>query len=707
MESRFVDADADRSVAHWAVHGGSQSTGGAPPDPVVTAAQVTLGLRTYTARLLGAEPGLVLHGGGNTSAKAQAKTLLGETVDVLYVKGSGWDLATIEPAGHPAVRLEPLRKLRALSSLSDEQMVNELRLALLDASAPTPSVETLLHAYLAPKFIDHTHADAVLSLADQPNAERLCRELYGRSMIFVPYVMPGFELAKKCAEAYEAAVRKLEAPTVMVLERHGIFTWGETAKESYERMIQAVTLAERFIADHRRTMSFAPPKVVVGAETTVLPRLRGTLAKLAGMPTERGPFVSCRASETILAFLERQDVEELVATGCATPDHVIRTKPTALYVEYPDYTDLDGLTVRLEEEIVKYAQAYDAYFEEMRAEKQVTRTKLDPWPRVLLLPGVGLCAVGATLKEADAAADVYEHTINVMIDASEVGTYSPVSRSELFDMEYWSLEQAKLKKAAPQPLAGAIALVTGGASGIGRATAVRLLEEGAHVMVTDRDAKALAAVKRELAPFGSRVEVIVADVRDEQRIADAVAATVRSFGGLDIVVSNAGSAPEGRLATAEGAAALKDSLELNLLAHNNLARAAVPVMTAQGRGGCLLFNASKSAFNPGPGFGPYAVAKSALVALMRQYAIDLGAAGIRSNAVNADRIRTGLFTPAFVESRANARGLSPEEYFRANLLAREVTADDVARAFTFLAGARATTGCIVTVDGGNSAAFPR
>jgi rhamnose utilization protein RhaD (predicted bifunctional aldolase and dehydrogenase)/NAD(P)-dependent dehydrogenase (short-subunit alcohol dehydrogenase family) len=692
MQNRYVDGDAAHFLAD---------------NPFI---DPTLALRTYTARLLGADPSLVLHGGGNTSAKGTATTLFGDHVDVVYVKRSGADLATIALAGHPAVRLAPLERLRSLASLSDEQMVNELRLALLDATAPTPSVETLLHAYLPARFIDHTHADAVLALVNQPDAATVCRELYNQACIFIPYMMPGFELARRAAKAYEAAVLKLEAPTLMILEKHGIFTWGDTAKESYERMICAVDAAARFIGDRRRTVSFAPPKVVSGAETTVFPRLRGIVAKLSGMPLERGPFVSCRASESVLAFLERHDVKQLVAAGCATPDHVLRTKPTALFVADPDYSDIDALSVRLEDEISNYAKAYDKYFTEMCALRGVTRTKLDPLPRVVLLPGVGLCALGATLRDADAAADIYEHTINVMVDAVDVGVYAPVSRADIFDIEYWSLEQAKIKKDDFKPLAGMVALVTGGGSpsGIGRATAVRFLEEGAHVMVSDVNAKGLAATKRALVKlYGSRVEVFAANICDPQSVSDLVAATVRAFGGLDVVVSNAGSASEGTLTSVEGTSALRASLDVNLLAHVELARAAVSVMTAQARGGALLFNASKSAFNPGPGFGPYAVAKGALVALMRQYAVDLGAAGIRANAVNADRIRTGLFEPGVIESHANAKGLSPEEYFRANLLGREVMADDVARAFVYLATAHATTGCIVTVDGGNAAAFPR
>jgi NAD(P)-dependent dehydrogenase (short-subunit alcohol dehydrogenase family) len=432
------------------------------------------------------------------------------------------------------------------------------------------------------------------------------------------------------------------------------------------------------------------------------------LAKLSSLAPERGPILRTRSTREILQFLDRRDAPELVARGCATPDHVLRTKPSALLVPRPAYGGGAELAAQLEAAATEYAQAYDAYFDSMTREKGVRRKKLDPWPRVVLFPGFGACAVGATAREADIALDVYEHTMGVMADAEAVGTYAPCSRGELFDVEYWSLEQAKLKATTPAPLAQAVALITGAGSGIGLATAERLFAAGAHVALVDRDAGALKAAAEQVgAGKKDRVLVIGADVCDEAAMAAAFAQTVLAWGGVDVVVSNAGNAPQGRLETREGERALRESIELNGLAHARVARLAVDVMTKQGRGGCLLFNASKSAFNPGPGFGPYAVAKSALVALMRQYAVDLGAQGIRSNAVNADRIRTRLFEGGVLEARAAARGVSVDDYFRANLLAREVTAVDVGDAFVFLACARATTGCVITVDGGNAAAFPR
>ena len=693
MKSRWNDADAARAVENRNAD-----------------VSELLALRTYSARLLGAEPALVLHGGGNTSVKAKAKTLFGETVDVLHVKGSGWDLATIEPAGHPAVRMTALMRLLELPEMTDEQMVNELRLALLDASAPTPSVETLLHAALPATFIDHTHADALLAVVDQTNARAICEEIFGASLLFIPYVMPGFGLARACKDAWELAVKQGRAPTVMVLERHGIFTFGATAKESYERMTEAVTLCERYAVAHAKK---APPSAhatsPIPDEDTVanvLTIVRGAFGRAASEAGSRAPIVTLRTSSRILAFLDRDDATILTQRGCATPDHVLRTKPWPLHLSSPPYEDTEAFTARIERELESYARRYNAYFDEAVAKKGVTKKRLDPWPRIVLLPRVGLCAIGKTKKDADMAADIYEHTLDVIEHAEGIGAYAPLGLDDLFDVEYWSLEQAKLKKEAELPLAKRVALVTGAASGIGRATAASFVELGAHVVLCDRDEAGLAAAAGAIGKK-AQIATSVCDVTKPDDIARAFRLAARTFGGVDLVVSNAGSAAEGKLDTEEGDAVLRASIELNLLSHVVVARCATSQMVLSRRGGCLLFNASKSAFNQGPGFGPYAVPKAALVSLMRQYAVDLAKHGIRSNAINADRIRTNIFAGGMLESRAAARGISVDDYFRSNLLGREVTALDVAQAFAWLAQAEATTGCVVTVDGGNAAAFPR
>ncbi len=695
MDSRYDPAEAQRILDQYAPKHGED-----------------LALRVYTSRLLGREGALVLHGGGNTSVKSRVTELLGDVTDVVYVKGSGWDLATIEPKGFPACRLAHLRRCCERASMTDEEMVAQLRGQMIDPSSPTPSVEALLHAYLPAKFVDHTHADAVLSVVDQPNSAELVRQVWGDSAIYVPYVMPGFVLARRVAEIRRAqapASRRggRPAPTVMVLDKHGIFTWGETARESYERMIEAVTAAERFLSDRRsvsRLTLSAPPSPEVYAQ--IGPAARGALARVSGKPW----IFSWRTSPSLLAFTDRDDLDRVSQIGCATPDHVIRTKARPLIVDPGRISDPAALRARIEASLSAYADRYHEYFKRACALRGVSRTELDPWPRVLLFPGLGALTVGKTKADAEIVADVYEHTAEVIDAATAFGSYRPVDEPDLFDVEYWSLEQAKLQKGASAagPLEGRVALVTGAASGIGLGTARVFLAAGAHVLLTDHRADAVAEAAKPLAKqFPGRVHHASCDVTSEADARRAAAIAAERFGGLDLVVSNAGNAPNGALHTDAGDKALRASLEVNLLGHQNIARAATAVMLAQGTGGVLLFNASKSAFNQGPDFGPYAIPKAALVSLMRQYAVDLAPHAIRSNAINADRIHTELFGGGLAEARAKARGVPVDEYFRSNLLHRETTVDDVAKAFLYLATAEATTGCVITVDGGNAAAFPR
>lgn len=689
MESLYDQAEAQRHLDHYGPRVGED-----------------LALRVYTSRLLGRDPSLVLHGGGNTSVKSRVTELTGDVTEVLYVKGSGADLATIEPRGFPACRLARLVRLCERPNMTDEEMVSELRGQMIDPSSPTPSVEALLHAFLPAKFVDHTHADAVLALVDQPNSTEIVRRVWGDGAIFVPYVMPGFVLARRVVEVWRARPNASRA-SVMILDKHGIFTWGDTAKESYERMVRAVSLAEEHIAAERerlsrRTISAPAAPASYGK---LGPVLRGALTRASG----RSWILSWRVSPSLIAFVDRDDLDEVSQIGCATPDHVIRTKPRPLVIHGADPSDLTGFRASVEAALNQYAERYIDYFRRSCAARKVTKQALDPWPRVMLFPGLGALTAGKTRADAEIAADIYEHTAQVIDAASAFGSYRPVSDVDLFDVEYWSLEQAKLGKAGAEgPLDRKIALVTGAASGIGLGVSRALCAAGAHVVLTDKNVDAVASARASLdAQFPGRTWFTGCDVTSEDDARDAISVAAERFGGLDIVVSNAGTAPQGNLATSAGDAALRGSLAINLLGHQNVARAAAEVMIAQGTGGVMLFNASKSAFNPGPDFGPYAVAKAGLVALMRQYAIDLAPYGVRANAVNADRIRTDLFGGGVLEARAKARGISPDDYFKANLLRRETTVDDVAKAFLYLATAEATTGCVITVDGGNAAAFPR
>jgi rhamnose utilization protein RhaD (predicted bifunctional aldolase and dehydrogenase)/NAD(P)-dependent dehydrogenase (short-subunit alcohol dehydrogenase family) len=689
MELRYQKAEAQRFLELYAPRHGED-----------------LALRVYTSRLLGQDPALVLHGGGNTSVKSRVTELLGDVTEVLFVKGSGSDLAAIEPRGFPACRLAHLRRCCERPTMTDEEMVAQLRGQRIDPASPTPSVEALLHAFLPAKFVDHTHADAILALVDQPRSAELVREVYGTGALFVPYVMPGFALARRVAELWrERQASGAGEPALMILDKHGIFTWGETALESYQRMIEDVSRAEDYLREtaptSRRTISMAPPT----AYETVAPIARGAMARISGRPW----IASWRTSAPIMAFCDRADVEQVSQIGCATPDHVIRTKRAPLVVLGADPAEPEALRAKIEAAIRRYEGEHHDYFRRGCAARG-PRQELDPWPRVMLFEGLGALSFGRTRADAEIAADIYEHTAQVIDAALALGEYRPVSELDLFDVEHWSLEQAKLGKAAAAegPLDRRVALVTGAAGGIGLATARALLGAGAHVLLTDRDEAALEAAAAPLtAANPGRAAIARCDVLEEADARRAVGRACAWSGGVDLVVSNAGGAFTGALHTSAGDAALRSSLDLNLLGHQHVARAAAEAMIAQGTGGALLFNASKSAFNQGADFGPYAVPKAALLALMRQYAIDLAPHGIRANAVNADRIRTGLFGAGVLEARAKARNVAVDEYFKANLLHRETTAADVARAFVYLATAEATTGCVITVDGGNAAAFPR
>ncbi|MGH7176110.1 MAG: bifunctional aldolase/short-chain dehydrogenase [Tepidisphaeraceae bacterium] len=684
MQNLWSDKDARAAVKKYALQGVNED----------------LALRVYTTRLLGGEPRLVQHGGGNTSVKTTIKDDLGETVEVLCVKGSGWEMSTIDPPGLPAVRFQPLLKLKRLKALSDERMVNLLRGNLIDATAPTPSVEALLHAFVPHKFIDHTHASAVLALVDRADGASLARELYGRRMGIVPYIMPGFALAKTAMETFE------EDPGVhgLILHKHGIFTFGGTAREAYERMIEMVSRAERHVGHgaHKRPALGKLPKKVAALED-VAPILRG----LTALPVDANEgrwtrfILEHRAGAKVMQYVNGRDLARYSQAGTVTPDHAIRTKPKPLVLPAPEAGKLEEFVRAARAAIERYQRDYRAYFERHNARANPKKKALDRMPRVILVPGLGLFGLGAGAKEARTAADLAETCVNVVLDVEATGRFESIPEKDMFDIEYWSLEQAKLSRSVEKPLQRQVAVVTGAGGTIGAATAAALRSAGAEIVLLDLDAQAAQTVGRQLDGLA-----LACDVTSRASVRDAFARAVRAFGGVDIVVSNAGAAWEGRIGEVPDET-LRRSFELNFFAHQYVAQAAVRVMRAQQTGGALLFNVSKQAVNPGPNFGPYGLPKAATMALMRQYAVDYGADGITSNAVNADRIRSGVLTNGMIRSRAKARGVTEKLYMAGNLLNREVRAQDVADAFVALALSRKTTGAVLTVDGGNIAAALR
>jgi len=689
MKSGWVDRDAEAIVADGAKAGIDRD----------------LALRVYTTRLLGRDPKLVLHGGGNTSLKTKMRDRGGAEVDVLHVKASGVDMATIAPDGLPAVRLEPMRKLRVLDAIDDEELLGIERANLIDPHAPNPSVEMMLHAFLPHKFVDHTHATAALSLIDQPRGEQICGEVFDGRMAFVPYLMPGFGLAKKAIEVFEGA----PGCEGLILSKHGLVTFGETAREAYERMITFVSRAEDFIARNRKFVAAAPSPIKTAPVAQVAPIVRGACSE-QDENTEgawRRLVLEFRNGDAVVDFVNGKDLPRLSEAGVITPDHTIRTKNWPLVLGAPQTEKIADFAQAARRGVQAFSTRYRDYFARHNKRTGGHKRPLDPLPRIVLVPGLGLFGLGRCKNDAVIAADIAEAWLECLRDAEAIGRFESISEADMFDCEYWPLEQAKLGARQDLrkdlPLAGQVAAITGAGGAIGAATAKAFAAAGAEVALLDVDR---AAAREQANALGAQALALACDVTDAGSVSAAFDNVAEHFGGVDIVVSNAGAAWQGRIGEVDEEI-LHKSFELNFYGHQRVAQAAVRIMRAQGTGGCLLFNISKQAVNPGPNFGPYGIAKAAALALMRQYALDYGADGIRANAVNADRIRSGLLTADMIASRAKARGVSEKDYMIGNLLGREVTAQDVAQAFLHQALALKTTADVTTVDGGNIAAAMR
>ena len=653
-----------------------------------TPADQALALRVYTSRLIGMDPDLVMHGGGNTSVKVRRENLFGEIEDVLHVKGSGWDLEVIEAAGLPGVRLEPLKRLRTLNVLSDEDMVNVQRNNLLDSSAPNPSVETLLHAYLPHTFVDHTHATAFLVLANLPNAVEWCREIFGDRLGIVPYIMPGFDLAKAAADIYDAN------PDVegLLLLQHGHFAFGETASQSYGRIIEhtnmvAAALGLDGLTDIAARDYDALPDALVD--------LRGALAQCSGgADTWLMPILDVRANRSILKFFERRDIAQLQNRGVASPDHVIRIKGRPLYL--PQSTWQQG-SAAITAAVNRFQQDYKIYFDREAARSSQPKTMLSSLPSLVWMEGIGIIGVGANAKTASIAADLGVQNARVRSIGEDKGGFHPVNEADLFNLEYWSLEQAKLGKSKSPLMTGKVVIITGAAGVIGRAVAGTFAGAGADLVLVDLPDTGLHDVAMSISKAILTVEI---DITQDGAADRAVKAAISRFGGLDILISNAGAAQTGAMLELDDRQ-LADAYDLNFFAPYRFARAAANCLCRQGKGGQLLFNISKQSVNPGHNFGAYGLPKASTLFLMRQLALELGGDNIRVNGVNADRIRSGIVTDDFIASRSSMRGIKAADYMAGNLLKKEVEARHVAEAFLMLAQMERTTGHVVTVDGGN------
>ena len=636
-----------------------------------------LGPRVYTSRLLGRDKSLVLHGGGNTSVKMAEDDLFGAQEEILYVKGSGWDLETIEPAGFAPVKLDYVRRLASLPALSDPQMVNELATHTLRAGAPAPSVETILHAILPHKYVDHTHADAVLSVSNAPDGDKRIHDIYGDKVVVIPYIMAGFDLAAYCAREFPQ--HKTRNTVGMVLLSHGVFSFAAEARESYELMIELVSMAEKYLAAQKAWSVGLPPAAAAPFKREDAAKLRSDVSKAAGFPL----LCRCNDAPGFLGFARHPDVARISQSGPATPDHVIRTKPVPM----------------LGRNVAGFASSYRDYFARNAKTAKVPKTMLDPAPRMALDPEFGLAAFGRTAKDVGIVEDLYEHTVDVILRAEALGGWKALEDKHTFDIEYWDLEQAKLQKAgAPPAFAGEIALVTGAASGIGKACAEALLKRGAAVVGLDLN-PAIESLWQRSDFLG-----LVCDLTNEKEISKVIDKTVKHFGGVDMLILNAGIFPASQTVQDIASDMWRKAMTVNVEANLLVMQACHALLRLAPRGGRIVVIGSKNVPAPGPGAGAYSASKAAMNQLARVTALEWGKDGIRINSIHPNAVYdTALWTEEVLASRARAYNLTVEQYRKNNLLKTEVSSKDVAELAAEMCGPlfAKTTAAQVPVDGGN------
>ena len=665
----------------------------------------------YATRTIGDEAALVLWGGGNSSVKVDTEDHMGCKIRVLWVKGSGSDMRSISPSQFAPLQMDELVPLMERDEMTDEEMVSYQRRCVLDHAAPKPSIETLLHAFIPARYVYHTHADAICALSDTSDSSKIIYDVYGDDVALIPYVRPGFHLAKMVGEAYRTH-RGLRA---IILDKHGLVTWGDTAKAPYLETIRMVSEAERFInvrksdrpSGRQRRMSVSVrDRRSIAAR--LLPVLRGAISANKRM------LVAYDDRDAVLTFVNDPRACLLSQVGPFTPDHLLHTKAKPLYLELPTTQTQEAIQQVVTEAATRYQQEYVRYFDQYAPPGVTMR---DPYPRVILVPGVGLFTTGKDRRAARIVHDLYYHTIRVILDASSIDTYTTISHKDLCDFEYWPLENYKLSLLPPEKqLSRRIALVTGAAGAIGRAIAAQLVKEGASVVLTDVHEPRLCALSDELNRQSGEENTVAIpmDITDEAIVLKGFRKAMLAFGGLDILVSNAGiarSAPLDVLSISDWA----ESFAVNATGHFLVCREAMRVFKAQGLGGNIVVVSTKNVLAPGKHFGPYSASKAAQAQLARVLAIEGAEFGIRVNMVNPDGVfeGSGLWSKEIREARAKAYGI-PVEGLEAQCVARtllnvRVSAQDVAEAVLFLGSDRSakTTGAMIPVDGGIKEAFPR
>jgi rhamnose utilization protein RhaD (predicted bifunctional aldolase and dehydrogenase)/NAD(P)-dependent dehydrogenase (short-subunit alcohol dehydrogenase family) len=638
-----------------------------------------LALRVYSSRLLGRNPDLVLHGGGNTSVKITEKNILGQEEELLYVKGSGWDLATIEAAGFPAVKLDHLVALSKLNSLSDPQMVNELKTHMTSASAPTPSVEAILHAILPFKYVDHTHADAVVTVTNTPTGLERIKQIYGQRVVIVPYIMPGFDLAGVCAKEFEK--QRNDKTIGMVLMNHGIFSFADDAKTSYQRMIELVSMAEDYLKSNKAwQLDIRKSGRTTDSETVI--KIAG-LRKQLSVAKQNPMILTTTTNDEVDTFLARDDLDVISQQGPATPDHVIRTKQLPM----------------LGNNLEQYISNYKKYFDTHSPNVKTPVTMLDPVPRVILDQDLGMCTLGDNITGANIVRDIYQHTIEIIQRSTLLDKFQALPSQEIFEVEYWDLEQAKLKKGGNKPeFTGEVALVTGAASGIGKACVDSLLSRGAAVVGLDIN-PAITTVYKTESFLGIRC-----DVTEQDSISDALQQTVLKYGGLDILILNAGIFPASETIEGLDKTNWDRTLDINLSANLILMQKSYPLLKLAPRYGRVVVIGSKNVHAPGPGASAYSVSKAALNQLTRVASLEWGVDNIRINTLHPNAVfDTGIWSEEILQSRAESYGMSVEEYKARNVLKTEVTSHDVAELAAELCGPlfAKTTAAQIPIDGGD------
>ncbi len=701
MQSRWLQEEADQFLSEYGTEWGED-----------------LALRTYSARLLGADSNLVLHGGGNTSVKTLYTNLLGELIPAIFVKGSGHDLATIEPSGHAGLELDHLLRLRKLRELNDDAMVKEIRSRLLDYRSPNPSIETLVHAFLPAKFIDHTHADAILGLTNQVEGRELVKAAFGDEVVIIDYVKPGFDLARATVEAAEA----LPEAKAAVWMLHGLVTWGETAGEAYETTIRLVTRAEEFLAQRQDS----PLQIAVSTEidkakarwNDVAPTLRGLLAESSGnldrpyLPLILKPLFSRPA----LDFVDSDTGRELALTPPLTSDHLIRTKPYPLWIDTPEWGDLSRLETQLRESVATYRTDYEAYVMRNSESGESGLKVFDSAPRVVMMPGLGVICSGKDIHEARICADVTAHTLDMKAQIGGGGAYRGMLEGELFSMEYRGLQHTKLRQDEP-PLRRQVAIVTGAAGAIGAGICRGLLEQGCHVAVTDLPGPRLDSLVEQLGEqFGPRVISVAIDVTDRESVSEGFNSVVSEWGGVDLVIVNAGIALVSSLEEME-LEVFRRLERVNIEGTLLMLAEAGRRFRRQGIGGDIVLLSTKNVFAPGARFGAYSATKAGAHQLARIASLELAEIGVRVNMVAPDAVfgesdrKSGLWAEVGPD-RMKARGLdekSLQEYYQTrNLLKSKVTAEHVSNAVLFFATRQTpTSGATIPVDGGLPDATPR